>query len=181
MTEIQADRWLVIGTIVAAHGIQGEIKVLSESDFPERFTNKGKRWLRELSTSQPRPILLKKGRQVPGKNVFVVRLEGIENRNQAEALVSQQLLVSPDNKPTLATDEYYVSDLIGKAVHDKKTQEQIGTVTDFYAVGNDLLAITLTTNPEKTVLVPFVAAIVTGVDLQNNCIELDPPPGLLDP
>ncbi len=175
-----ANKWLEIGTIVAAYGIQGEVKVLSASDFPERFTSKGQRWLRGSEAEQPQPIQLQRGRQVPGKNVYILRLAGIEDRNQAERLVGQQLVVPATDKLPLAAAEYYVADLIGVRVFDQQTQQQLGTVTDFYAASNDLLAVTLTNNPEKTVLIPFVEALVPVVDLDGDRLEIDPPPGLLD-
>ena len=46
--------WLVVGIITSSHGIKGELKVKSLSDFSERFTNPGKRWLQR---DKEEPIL----------------------------------------------------------------------------------------------------------------------------
>ena len=43
---ISNDDWLKIGELVAPQGLRGEIRVQPFSDFPERFTKPGKRWLR---------------------------------------------------------------------------------------------------------------------------------------
>ena len=33
--------WLMVGTVVGAQGLQGEVKINPASDFPERFTQPG--------------------------------------------------------------------------------------------------------------------------------------------
>ena len=83
------------------------------SDFPERFTAPGPRWLRSRKGGEPTEIQLKKGRQLPGKSLFVVRFEGIDNRSAAEALVGQELLVSADDRPELEEGEFHLLDLLG--------------------------------------------------------------------
>ena len=65
---------LVVGRIVAAQGLAGELRVNPMSDFPERFTQPGPRWLRRAGTgAQPEPqaVTLTHGRQLPGKSLFV--------------------------------------------------------------------------------------------------------------
>ena len=44
--------WLVVGIITSSHGVKGELKVKSLSDFSERFTNPGKRWL-QIDKEEP--------------------------------------------------------------------------------------------------------------------------------
>lgn len=180
-----ADEWLEIGTIVGAYGIQGEVKVLSLSDFPERFESPGKRWLQSPQQESPQPVKLKSGRQLPGKNLFVVRLAHITTRNQAEALIHYKLLVPRSDRLPLAEEEYHVADLMNLAVYHQG--ENIGKVIDFYEAGNDLLVVELTpaSSPDssyepKVVLIPFVKAIVPVVDIANQRLEINPPAGLLD-
>ena len=45
--------WLSVGKIVGVHGLQGELRVNPASDFPERFTAPGPRWLRPPSPIVP--------------------------------------------------------------------------------------------------------------------------------
>jgi len=183
-----ADEWLEIGTIVGAYGIQGEVKVLSLSDFPERFESPGQRWLQSPQEESPQPVKLKAGRQLPGKNLFVVRLANITTRNQAEALTHYKLLVPRSDRLPLAEEEYHVADLMSLAVYHQG--ENIGNVIDFYEAGNDLLVVELTpvtpvtdtdsSSEPKVVLIPFVKAIVPVVDIANQRLEINPPAGLLD-
>ena len=70
----------------------------------------------------------------------------------------------------------------------QNTGEQVGTVKDIYRAGNDLLEVTLTPaapNGEtmekpRTILIPFVEAIVPTVDLAQGRVEITPPDGLID-
>ena len=88
----ESNDWLSVGKIVGVQGLQGELRVNPASDFPERFTAPGPRWLRSRKGGEPMEIQLKKGRQLPGKSLFVVRLKGIDSRSAAETLVGQELL-----------------------------------------------------------------------------------------
>ena len=75
---------LVVGKVVGAQGLKGELRILPLSDFPERFTKPGERWLQRRQ-DPARPIELLSGRQLPGKELFVVRFAGIDSREAAEA------------------------------------------------------------------------------------------------
>ena len=170
--------WLIVGKIVGVQGLQGELRVNPASDFPERFTAPGPRWLRSRKGGDPTEIQLKKGRQLPGKSLFVVRLEGIDNRSTAEALVGQDLLVPADNRPALAEGEFHLLDLVGLQARLTAGGPDLGTVSDLISGGNDLLEITTTDG--RKLLIPFVEAIVPEVKLEEGWLLLTPPPGLLE-
>ena len=174
----ESDDWLSVGKIVGVQGLQGELRVNPASDFPERFMAPGPRWLRSRKGGEPREIQLKKGRQLPGKALFVVRFEGIDNRSAAEALVGQELLVSADDRPELAEGEFHLLDLVGLEARLKADGPAIGTVSDLISGGNDLLEIT--TADGRKLLIPFVKAIVPEVQLEKGWLLLTPPPGLLE-
>ena len=197
-----SDEWLEVGTIVSPQGLQGEVKVLSLSDFPERFEKKGQRWLRSPKGETPQLVNLKYGRNIPGKNLYIVKLAEINSREQAEALKNYKLLVPIGDRVPLAKDEYHVADLMDLAVYLQETGELVGHVRDIFSTGHDLLEVELIPKlvPEvvlnteeaiteaekvvnqksKTILIPFVMTIVPVVDIVNKRIEITPPAGLLD-
>ena len=84
---------LEVGRLVAAQGLGGELRVVPLSDFPERFTQPGPRWLRP-PRGPLQPVTLLAGRQLPGRELYVVSLEGIRTRTAAEAVVGHRLLAS---------------------------------------------------------------------------------------
>ena len=170
--------WLSVGKIVGVQGLQGELRINPASDFPERFTAPGPRWLRSQQGGEPKEIQLIKGRQLPGKSLFVVGFEGINNRSAAEALVGHELLVAADDRPKLAEGEFHLLDLVGLKARLTADGPAIGTVSDLITGGNDLLEVT--TSDGRKLLIPFVEAIVPEVDLKNGWLLLTPPPGLLE-
>ena len=172
------DQWLPIGKVVGAQGLRGELRVNPASDFPERFTKPGPRWL-QLKSEAPREIVLTSGRQLPGKSLFIVRFKGIENRSDAEALVGQTLLVSSNDRPKLQEGEFHLLDLVGlEARLNVNGNDGVGTVTDLISGGNDLLEIT---RPDgHKLLIPFVEAIVPEVHQKEGWLLITPPPGLLE-
>ncbi len=177
--------WLEIGKIVAPQGLHGQMRVLSESDFPERFEVPGRRWLLCPGEREPQPVELVSGRSIEGKNLYIIELAGVDNRNQVEELRGCRLLVPQSDRPELEEDEYHVVDLIGLPVFMQESGELVGSVVDVIPAGNDLLEVKLHQDKQeqkvqKTVLIPFVKAIVPIVDLETSRIEITPPEGLLD-
>jgi 16S rRNA processing protein RimM len=179
------DDWIEIGKIVAPQGLAGELRVYPETDFPERFEESGTRWLLRPGEKEPQPIELLAGRYVEGKNLYIIELAGVENRNQAEELRDCRLFVPISDRPQLSEDEYHVLDLIGIEVFLQDSGELLGTVVDVIPAGNDLLEVQLTTSPDsekkpQKVLIPFVKAIAPIVDIPSRRIEITPPAGLLE-
>ncbi|MCU0569964.1 MAG: ribosome maturation factor RimM [Oculatellaceae cyanobacterium Prado106] len=175
------DDWLAIGKVVAAQGLKGELRVYPDSDFPERFEQPGMRWLLKPGATTPEEVELLSGRYLDGKGLYIITLAGVTSREQAEALRNSLLVVAERDRPQLAADEFHVADLIGLQVFDQATQTAIGTVTDVFSAGNDLLEVELT-QPKGSpkVLIPFVMAIVPVVDLSQRRIEITPPQGLIE-
>ena len=62
---ISNESWLTVGKLVAAQGLKGEIRIQPWSDFPERFTQPGKRWLQKEQGNEPLEIELLAGRKLP--------------------------------------------------------------------------------------------------------------------
>jgi len=182
---------LVVGRLVAAQGLGGELRVLPLSDFPERFTRPGPRWL-QAKGRHAQAVELRSGRQLPGKELFVVRIAGIDSRDAAEALVGQELLVPAGDRPPLEEGEFHLLDLVGLEVRlladgrppEGVAEAVIGRVLDLIHAGNDLLEVELTAaapgGGPRRLLIPFVEPIVPVVNLAEGWIGITPPPGLLE-
>lgn len=175
------NNFLEIGCIVAAQGLKGELRIYPNTDFPDRFLQPGKRWLLRPGQAEPQPIELVKGRYLDGKGLYVVQLAGIDDRNQAEALKDCKILIPASDRLPLAEDEFHVNDLIGLQVYEQATQTLVGEVVNVLSAGNDLLEVQYANQAQpKTVLVPFVKAIVPVVNLSLRRIEITPPSGLIE-
>jgi len=200
---------LEVGRLVSAQGLQGELRLNPLSDFPERFTVPGQRWL-QGRTGPAKAVTLLSGRQLPGRELYVLRLEGVNDRSSAEALVGHALLVPASDRPPLAEGEFHLLDLVGLEVRLLADGGVIGRVTDLLHAGNDLLEVELAAAPSmapgpapgpgptteagqpapapkpagptkpRRILIPFVEPIVPEVHLAAGWLGITPPPGLLE-
>ena len=177
---INHDEWLIVGLITSPQGINGKVKVKSLSDFEERFTKPGKRWLQK-ENEPPREIELAFGFKKPGKELFIISFKEINNRNQAENLKGYKVLVKIDAIPKLNKEEFHLTELVNLKVKilENNKLKIIGKVINLENEKNSLLEIQLLKN-DKKVLVPFVKEIVPIVDIKNKFVIITPPSGLLD-
>lgn len=179
MRDIPLTDWLKIGKVVAPQGLNGEVRIYPDSDFPERFLEPGDRWIRKSPKDSPTLIHIVRGRHIESKNLYVLKFKGIDSRKDAEALRGHQLVVEEGDRPQLADGEFYMMDLVGLDVYDHSSKLKIGTVKRIASAGNDLLDIELLDVPKTQVLVPFVEEFVPVVDLAQQRLELSPVKGLL--
>tara|TARA_B100000902_G_C26885774_1_gene704837 strand:- start:138 stop:677 length:540 start_codon:yes stop_codon:yes gene_type:complete len=177
---INKNEWLTVGLITSCHGINGQVKVKSLSDFEERFVKPGIRWLQK-ENEPPSKIELISGFKLPGKEIFIVKLQGINTRNHADQLKKFKILVKTENLPKLKKEEFHLLELINLEVKTLENDElkTIGKVINLENEKNNLLVIELS-EKKKKVLVPFVKEIVPLVDKKNNFIIITPPNGLLE-
>ena len=176
---IDKNEWLVVGLITSCHGIKGQVKVKSLSDFEERFLKPGMRWLQK-ENEPPSEIELISGFKQPGKETFIIKFQRINNRNNAEQLKKYKILVKTNKLPKLRKEEYHLLELINLQVKTVENDELIiGKVTNLENEKNNLLVIELFKNKKK-VLIPFVKEIVPVVDIKNNFLIINPPKGLLE-
>jgi 16S rRNA processing protein RimM len=177
---INKNEWLTVGLITSCHGINGQVKVKSLSDFEERFLRPGIRWLQKENET-PSKIELISGFKQPGKETFIVKFKGIDTRNQAEQWKKFKILVKTDKLPNLKKDEFHLLELLNLEAKTLENDElkTIGKVINLENETNNLLVIELFKNKKK-VLVPFVKEIVPLVDVKNNYLIINPPNGLLE-
>lgn len=160
---------LLLGVIVGARGIRGEVKIKSFTENPEDIAAYGPlKNATGSATYQLKVVALSKG-------LPVVRIKGISDRNEAEALKGTELYVARDRLPeTEDEDEYYHADLVGLAAifTDGRQFGKILRLHDFGA--GDMLEILPDGKSAKAaVLVPFTREMVPEVDIVGGRVTLD--------
>jgi 16S rRNA processing protein RimM len=166
---------LVVGRIVRAHGIGGEVAVEVRTDSPELRFAEGAR----VETDPPErgPLTVRRARWHSGR--LLVCFEGLADRNAAEALRGTLLVADSSTSPVAEDpDEFWDHQLAGLTAVTTNGVVLGEVVEVAHPPGADVLVIG---KPEGVeILVPFVRAIVPEVDLAGRRLVVDPPEGLLD-
>jgi 16S rRNA processing protein RimM len=159
------DNLILLGRITDAHGIRGAVKLRSFTTDPKAIASYG-----ELQTADGRTIEIARMKAVP--DGFIADLKNIKDRNQAETLKGQDLLVPRERLPAPEESEVYLVDLIGQdAVH---LGAKIGTIVGIENFGaGDLLDID--TGAKESLLVPSLF-----MKLLDGMVTLELPEGFLD-
>ena len=171
---------LVVGRVVKAHGVRGELVVEVRTDSPEERFVPGARLVGRTGrgrTAADRDVTVEAARDHSGR--LLVRLVGVTDRDSADALRGMLLLVDSEALPEPEDpDEFHDHQLVGLRVRDTSGSE-IGEVVEIvHTPGGELLTVRLQDGGEA--LVPFVTDIVPEVDLGAGTCVIDPPEGLLD-
>ena len=171
---------LVVGRVVKAHGVRGELVVEIRTDSPEERFALGARLTGRLgrgAAATDRQVVVEAAREHSGR--LLVRLQGVADRDAADALRGMMLLVDsaelddPDDP-----DEFHDHQLVGLRALDT-TGTEIGEVVEVvHTPGGELLTLRMVDDSEA--LVPFVTAIVPEVDLSAGTLVVDAPEGLYD-
>jgi 16S rRNA processing protein RimM len=169
---------LVVGRVVKAHGITGEIVVEVRTDDPDaRFTS-GVTLRGRAKGGAERSFTVESVREHGGR--LLVRLTGVADRNAADELRGTVFVVDTADLPAIDDpDEFYDHELEGlRMVCADGTP--VGKVSEvLHTAAGELLAVKADADGRE-VLVPFVSAIVTSVSREDATIVIDPPDGLLD-
>ena len=169
---------LVVGRIAKAHGITGEVVVDVRTDDPDaRFIAGESMRLKRGRDGGETQVLIESVRPHGGR--LLIRLRGVSDRDGAEALRGGLFMVDSAELPPIEDpDEFYDHQLEGLVVRTADG-DAVGTVAEvLHTAAGELLSVR--TDADDEILVPFVSAIVTSVSLADGVIEIDPPEGLLD-
>lgn len=157
-------RMLIVGRISGVYGVRGWVKIFSETDPRENILTYSP-WYLGASHDPREPA---EGR-LQGK-VLVARLKGCDDRDEAAALVGQDISVRRDQLPPPRADELYWVDLEGMAVVTADGVS-LGRVSHLFSTSaNDVLVV----KGERERLIPFIwEYVIREVDFDRNMILVD--------
>lgn len=162
-------RRVVLGRVVGVYGVRGWVKILSETEPREGILGYSP-WLIGVPGVERAVV---EGRR-HGKGI-VARLEGCEDRDQAMALLNQEIAVTRDRLPPPSEDEFYWADLEGLEVWTlggpASESVRLGVVDHLFSTGvNDVLAVV----GDRERLIPFAwDQVIRSVDFDRGRIEVD--------
>ena len=151
-----------LGKITAPQGIRGEVRVFPYTDDPSRFSQIEA----VLLDGEKRKI--QKVRYM--KNMAVLKLEGIDDRNAAEAIRNRELLLARQDLWEQEEDTYFIDDIIGSDILSEEGT-RIGTLRQIHSrPAQDLYEIE---KPDgSTFLLPAVKEFIKAVDTVNKTITV---------
>lgn len=153
------EKQIVIGKIVAPHGVRGDIRIMPLTEKPEQFLD-----LEYLLLHDGRKLTIKNARF--HKRMVLVTTEEITTMNDAELLRDQEVLINSEDLPQLEDGQFYVADLIGMTVVDENG-EKIGTFKDSLSTGsNDVYIIAVP--GAKDILLPALEIYVKEINLAEK-------------
>ena len=164
---------LEVGQIVNTFGIKGEVKVTPFTDDVNRFDDLKKVYVKTRKDDK----LYKVENVRYHKNMVLLKLEGIENPEQAEMLRNAFLEIDREDAIPLEEGTYFIADLIGLEVYTDEGK-LLGKVEDIYNAGaNDVYVVK--DELGKQILLPGIDEVIKEVDLDNEKIIVHLIPGLI--
>ena len=165
------DRKICVGQFAGAHGVRGLMKLRSFTGEPQAIFDYA-----PLATEDGRvfKIVFKSA----AKDHFLVEVEGIANKEEADALRGDRLYISRTKLPKTAQDEYYEAELIGLTVVDKSGKDY-GRILGVHDHGAGVF-LEIGQGKKDSFMLPFKDAFVPEVDVKAGKVVVAVPDGWIE-
>ncbi|MCA1030048.1 ribosome maturation factor RimM [Bacillus timonensis] len=170
------EKWFNVGKIVNTHGIRGEVRVISRTDFAEeRYEIGNKLYIFLPDEKEPTEVSVKSHRV--HKNFDLLTFEGMNNVNDVEKFKGALLKVPEHQLGDLDEGEYYFHEIIGCVVYDENDNE-LGAIKEILTPGaNDVWVVK--TKDGKELLIPYIEDIVQEINVKEKQVKIHVMEGLL--
>ena len=177
-TAFDQSKLLRIGRVMKAHGVRGELKVLPESDEPDRMLELDRVFVgTDPDNAAAKNVLSVRFQQVQKGRIALMRIEGINDRETADSYRNTLVFAHEDDLPALASDEFYWHDLIGSSV--RTPEFEIGTLKDVLDMpAHEIFLVEREGRPDA--MIPAVPEFIEDIDTDARKIIVRPIEGLLD-
>jgi 16S rRNA processing protein RimM len=170
--------YLTVGAIAGTHGLRGEVKVISKTDFPEqRFAKGSKLYLREPDKPPIRQLTVRSARV--HKQFWLVAFEGLPSINDVEGWKGMQLCVHHSERMPLPEGTYYIHELIGLKVVTDDGRE-VGELVEVLTPGANDVYVVRGNLQSRDVLIPAIPDCILNVDVDKGVMTVHLLPGLLE-
>ena len=168
---MSSDR-VLMGVVAAPHGVRGLVRIKSFTEDPMAMAGYG-------------PLSDESGKRQykvealsPSRGAVLARIDGVADRNAAEALRGLKLYVDRSALPAAGEQEWYEADLLGLAAVGRDGRDW-GKVLAFHDYGAGQSIEVSGGAGGKPVLLPFTTEAVPEIDVEGGKVIVDPPAGLL--
>ena len=165
-----------VGKIVNTQGLQGEMRVLSVTDFAEERFKKGN--ILALFDKKDQFVMdveIASHRKV--KNFDIIKFKGMYHINDIERFRDSTLKVREEDLTDLEDGEFYYHEIIGLEVYENDIL--LGTIKEILQPGaNDVWVVKR--KGKRDLLLPYIPPVVLGIDIEQGRVDVEIPEGLDD-
>ena len=165
-----------VGKIVNTQGLQGEMRVLSVTDFAEERFKKGNtlalfdkkdRFVMDVEIASHRKV----------KNFDIIKFKGMYHINDIEKFRDFSLKVAEENLSDLEDGEFYYHEIIGLEVYENDVL--LCTIKEILQPGaNDVWVVKR--KGKRDLLLPYIPPVVLGINIEQGRVDVEIPEGLDD-
>ncbi|MBR7879972.1 MULTISPECIES: ribosome maturation factor RimM [Bacillus amyloliquefaciens group] len=171
------NRWFNVGKIVNTHGIKGEVRVISKTDFAEERYKPGNT-LYLFAEGAAEPIKVTVSAHRLHKQFHLLQFKEMPSLNEVEHLRNMVIKVPEEDLGELKEDEFYFHEIIGCEVVSEDG-ELIGTVKEILTPGaNDVWVVAR--KGKKDALIPYIASVVKDININEKKIKIHVMEGLIN-
>lgn len=165
-----------VGKIVNTQGLQGEMRVLSVTDFAEERFRKGNTLaLFDNKDQFVMNVEIASHRKV--KNFDIIKFKGMYHINDIEKYRDFSLKVAEEDLTDLEDGEFYYHEIIGLEVYENDVL--LGTIKEILQPGaNDVWVVKR--KGKRDLLLPYIPPVVLGIDIEQGRVDVEIPEGLDD-
>lgn len=165
-----------VGKIVNTQGLQGEMRVLSVTDFAEeRFKKGNKLALFDKKDQFVMDVEIASHRKA--KNFDIIKFKGMYHINDIEKFRDYSLKVAEEDLAVLEDGEFYYHEIIGLEVYENDIM--LGTIKEILQPGaNDVWVVKR--KGKRDLLLPYIPPVVLGIDIEQGRVDVEIPEGLDD-
>ncbi|MBQ7123502.1 MAG: 16S rRNA processing protein RimM [Oscillospiraceae bacterium] len=164
-------QFLEVGEVVTVHGLRGDLRLYPWCD-PGDIERSARMYLDENGEQEYRVSYAK-----PHKNVYLVKLKGVDNPEEARKFIGKVLYMNRNDIP-MKKGDYFIQDIIGLKVVDAEGRVY-GEVTDVAPTGaNDIYCVCDADGKETWI--PAIPQVIDTVDIDGGVLTITPMKGLFD-
>lgn len=169
--------FLVLGRVLRPHGVRGELRLQVTTAYPERIVPGKVVFVGPDPENTQTACEYTVTRARMHQKFLILQFETIQDRDTADMLRQQYVMVRPEDAVPLEEGEYYLYQLIGVSVYTDEN-EHLGTITEMIETGaNDVYVVR---GPRGEVLLPAIDECVLELDLDANKMIVHLMDGLVD-
>lgn len=155
-----------IGRVIKPHGVKGKIKVQYFGEDINRFPPRGEVFIEESAGRKRAYEILE---AIPQPPRLILRLKGIEKREEVELLIGKEILIRRETLPDLKEGEYYWMDILGMVVETPEGKS-IGQVKEIFPTGaHDIYVVE---GKRGEILLPATEGVIQSIDREKGVIKV---------